>query len=271
MNQNNVISPTIIENIFSKIECESAIALWASERSSYDNIEELIEMTQVFNLDVSICAGYQNKSYIGFHTYLGVFKGLPVIGKKKLGLIIVPVKSDGQEESPSVLSGYQVAFLANLQSAINFSESIVRTTTHSTVLSQEITIESYAETKDWNNQQEPYLNEYQAIRDIISWKDQGLDWFYQQCNNNNGANIVQVFDVPFLDVIPASAAVTQIHCFFAFKFSSVINAVVPTLIFSDIINTVGKIKKTTESILDFSSPCPPFCKKKKLYELLTGI
>lgn len=271
MNQNSVIPPTVTKNIFSKVDCQTAIALWANEKTSYNNVEELIKISQVFTLDLSICREYQSKSYIGFHTYLGVFNGLPGIGEKKLGLIIVPVKSDGKEESPSVLSGYQVAFLTKLQSSINFSDKVVRTTTHNTVLSQEIAIESYTETKDWSNEQEPYLNEYQAIRDIISWKDQGLDWFYQQCRSNNGANIVQVFDVPLLDILPASNEVTQIHCFFAFKFSTVINASVPTLIFSDIINTVGQIKKSTKSILDFATPCPPFCRKKKLYQLLSGI
>lgn len=256
------------ENSLNSTECKEAIHMWDTIKKEYSEIEKIMNTKHVFYLDKETCISLKNQNDAKhFHTYVGV-------RNSELILIIVPLDIEGNEKQ---LDQYLFSTLTELKEEIKLIEKKKIITTLKTTLSKDIDIISCKEEVEIPFSNQPLIKEKISVSGIEMWKNQGLDWFYKEIVNNGGGGIFNVFNVPLTDLIRENQKYNEVICFFAFNYSTLYDKSLPTLIFvandnetseAEIINDFEG-ETSISTIYDWSRPCPPFCKNKSKYELLT--
>ena len=161
----------------------------------------------------------EHNDYPSFHAYAGVHNGTFV-------LIIRPLDENGKEKP---LKEYLAVGLQPLNNELTLVETDVVTTVSKTVLSKNLEI-----IKDWKEvdlpvYNEPTITERASVKDIESWKYDGLSWFYNevQPSKGGGKNIFKAFSVPFPDLYTEGDKKEEVMALFGLKFSSVFQKCCP--------------------------------------------
>ncbi|MCS3871211.1 hypothetical protein J3D55_004127 [Chryseobacterium ginsenosidimutans] len=113
----------------------------------------------------------------------------------------------------------------------------------------------------WPIANKPMMEQDKAVEAIESWRNEGMNWFYRECDEFGGSRIFNKFYVPAENLNPPKPGLTNMVCSFGLKFSEVYQRVLPTLIFisfyQDFENT-GSVEKISNTY-DWSQACPPIC------------
>ena len=256
------------KNSLNSIACKEAIDSWSTIKKEYSEIEKTINTKHIFYLDKETCISLNDQNDAqNFHAYVGV-------RNSKLILIMVPLDIEGNEKQ---LDQYLFSTLTELKQEIKLIEKKKIITTLKTTLSKDIDIVSCKEEVEIPFSNQPLIKEKISVSGIEMWKDQGLDWFYKEIVTNGGESIFNVFNIPLTDLIRENQKYNEVICFFAFNYSTLYEKSMPTLIFvandnetseAEIINDFEG-ETSISTIYDWSRPCPPFCKNKSKYKLLT--
>ena len=257
--------------MLAKEKCIQAINVWRDTRTNFSKIKELINPTAVFNFTQDDCnwiTKFNDNS--NFHIYVDVHKN-------KLILIIVPLDTNGKEID---LDSYLTTKLTDLKNDITLIETDVVTTVSKTTLSSKLEITKHWKEVNLPTYNETSLSERASLKDIEKWKNECLDWFYYECKESEGQNIFRVFSVPFADLAREDEKLGEVVALFGFKHSSIYQKQIPILIFVAITDETGAAEimrennnQTTSSetnTSDWSHPCPPMCKDKTDYGLLSN-
>ena len=252
--------------MLSKEKCIQAITAWKETRTNFSKIKKIIDPTAVFNFTQDDCDWIkENNNNSNFHTYAGVHQN-------KFTLIVVPLDKSGKEIN---LESYLTTKLTDLKHDITLIETDVVTTVSKTILSKNLEI-----TKHWKEvnlpiYNEPTITERASVKDIEKWKNECLDWFYFECNHNQGKRIFKTFTVPFADLAREDEKQGEVVALFGFKYSSIYQMQIPILIFvtrddetGDAEIIIANSKQTANNnetisrtnTKDYSQPCPPLCK-----------
>lgn len=253
--------------MLSKVECVEAAKNWELMRQDYSIIENLFPAYSCFKLTKQECDWINENNYCSnFHAYIGVFQN-------KTNLILVPLDDSGEER---ILSAYCNVPLSTLDRSIMLVEKETVTTTTKTTLSEtgEVTASSqYVDTSTFN---EPTLSERASLTDIVSWKNDSLNWFYQECKDHSGQRIFKTFTVPFSDLNPGDPDYDEVYVLFGLKNSSLYQREIPVLIFvavnsqtlvAQIIRSSSSDNGLYTNTKDYSQPCPPMCRTEKKFTL----
>ena len=256
--------------MLSKVKCIQAINNWEKTRTDFAEIRKIIDPTAVFNFTQKDCDWIkENNNNSNFHTYAGVHHN-------KFILIVVPLDKNGKEID---LDSYLITKLTDLKNDITLIETDVVTTVSKTTLSKNLEITKYLKEIDLPVYNEPTITERASVIDIEKWKNESLDWFYYECQRSKGKNIFRAFTVPFADLAREDEKQGEVVALFGFKHSSIYQTEIPILIFVTITDETSAAEimrannnQTASEIntRDWSHPCPPMCKDKTDYGLLSN-
>lgn len=256
--------------MLSKENCKQAINAWEITRHDYSKIDKLINPVSVFSFNrTQIDWLNKNNNNSRFHTYIGVHND-------ELILITVPLDKNGKEVN---LTSYSTSILTPLQKELTLVETDVVTTIKKTTLSKNLKVTNYCEEIKLPTYNEPTITERASVDDIEKWKNECLDWFYNECNNFKGQRVFRTFTVPFADLVKKDEKYDGANVFFGFKHSSIYQRQIPVLIFvainsksseAKIIRSTTLDTEATTNTDDYSHPCPPMCIDSADYVLLAN-
>lgn len=255
----------IIHNTLSKEKCMQAILKWDLVKGNYDSIKSLIQPNGIFSFSYEECNWLNTHNANDyFHTYSGVYDN-------KLIFIIVPIDKLGKEVD---LPSYLTSAMTLLNNDLNLTEEIVIKKTKTTTLSKDLQVKSRREEIELPYENEPSIRENKSINEILTWRNECLDWFYYESKEFSGQRIFKTFKVPLADLVRNSPNVSEVVCLFGFRKSSILDKHVPTLIFVSVDKEKlqAKIVRSDEEIIsdnteDFASPCPPFCRDDSSFDV----
>jgi len=211
--------------------CLKAIAEWNNAREHYSEIKELITPTSVFTFDKKQCNWVrENNKNSFFHTYIGVYG-------KKLISIIVPIDRSGSEID---LPEYLTSTIAPLSKDLKLIEREVVTTVKKITLSKDLDITDHQHNVKLPFTNAPTIDQHKSVEEIISWKNNCLDWFYNECIEFNGQRIFKAFVVPMVDLVKNKNNVDEVVCLFGLKQNEIHNRLIPVLIY---VSHTSKIKE----------------------------
>jgi len=241
--------------------CKQAIKAWEVAIKDYSKIKILINPTSVFSFNQEQIEWVKdNNDYHRFHTYIGVYKD-------KLILIVVPLDEHGKEKK---LDTYIASPLAPLKKELVLIDTDIVTTTKHTFLSKKLNISNYWEKVEKTKHNEPILSEKVSLKEIVKWKDESLNWFYEEWKSHNGCRIFKTFTVPFPDLGNKDDKHKEVKTLFGFKHSFIYEREIPVLIFVNISTSIDhqaeicsfftQDENSHTNTSDWSEPCPPMCR-----------
>ncbi|WP_075343582.1 hypothetical protein [Tenacibaculum agarivorans] len=242
--------PTI--NLLSKTECINAVNKWQANKGTYTNIKNLIIPTKTFKFTSTDYQWFnKNNDNKYFHIYAGIYKS-------QFTLIIVPLNSEGKEKE---LASYLILTLETLDNEIILIEEENIVTQKTITLSKELDITNSIKKSKTPIYNEPLITESQAASNIQEWKNECLNWFYNECTIFEGKRIFNCFTVPTSDIELTNKKYNEIRVFFAFRYSFILQRAVPFLIFIAVDNKDpnSKVSELITNMKDWSQPCPPMC------------
>ncbi|ALR32581.1 MULTISPECIES: hypothetical protein [Chryseobacterium] len=239
-------------NTFNTEQCEVAIAEWINCCGNYTAIQNLIPTNYVFNFDAAQIGWLKLRNkYSSFCAEIGIYED-------QLVAILYPLDAAGQKVAAEE---YPYSFLKELEQDLVLVETAVYTLIKNAVLSRDLRKIDNNSDMNFPVSNAPMMEQDQAVAAIESWRNDGMTWFYRECDEFAGNRIFKKFYVPAEDLTLSKPGLTNIICSFGMKFSEVYQRVLPTLIFIsfyvDIENT-GSIEKVSNTY-DWSQPCPPIC------------
>lgn len=243
-----------------------AIIAWNNARSHYSQIENLITPTSIFIFTKADCAWLKKHSESNyFHIYMGVYEN-------KLTAVLVPLDCDEREMN---LPAYVASDLVALNKEVVLIEKQIIEKTNEVVLSTDLQVQYKKMEIKVPFEYEPAISENTSVREILSWKNNCLDWFYSESQEQDENKIFRAFKVPLVDLVKTDGELNDTHCFFGFKYSPIYNNLFPALIFVEVNDSSdeSRVKGTITSsahneIDDFARPCPPFNNEINSFQFL---
>lgn len=240
-------------NTLNREQCEIAIAEWTNCCRNYETVKNLIPTNCVFNFDADEVEWMKKLNRNSdFCTQIGIYEN-------KLVAILYPMDADGRKIASE---NYAYSSLNELDKDLRLVETEEYTIVKNAVLSKDLKKIDGNSDMYFPVSGKPMLDQDKAVVAIESWRNDGMNWFFRECNEFDGDRIFKRFYVPSRDLIPSKPGLTNIICSFGLKFSEIYQRVLPTLIFisfyQDTQNT-GSIERISNTY-DWSEPCPPICK-----------
>ncbi|WPO82096.1 hypothetical protein SD427_15165 [Chryseobacterium sp. JJR-5R] len=240
-------------NTLNREQCEIAIAEWTNCCRNFEMIKNLIPTNYVFNFDADEVDWMKklNKNS-DFCTQIGIYEN-------KMVAILYPMDVDGRK---IYADNYAYSTLNELDRDLRLVETEAYTVVKNAVLSKDLRKVDGNSDMYFPVSGKPMMDQDKAVAAIESWRNDGISWFFRECDEFGGNRIFKRFYVPSNDLIPSKPGLTNIVCSFGLKFSDVYQRILPTLIFisfyQDLQNT-GSIERISNTY-DWSEPCPPICK-----------
>lgn len=239
-------------------ECRKAIDKWAIVKPNYNELASLIDPYNV------LCFSKNDLLWMKTYSDYDSFYMFAAVHNEKLAFIAVPADQNGNLKK---LDYYPCLMASHLEEDINLIEKVniskISTLTKDFLLISETKTFSYL-----SHEYDPNISVSQAITTIQSWIEQSLDWFYRECTMFDGSRIFNTFSIPVYD-LNLNSTLDKVYCFFGLKKSIVYNMIIPVINFIAIDSSKNQLEIQNEptplqvgNIGDFSSPCPPFCRKK---------
>ncbi|MCF8716323.1 hypothetical protein JM658_15945 [Joostella atrarenae] len=259
-------------NKLNKENCIKAIQIWNEARCDYSKISKLIAPFSSFSFSLEDYLWLKHKNdYSFFHIYVGIHNS-------KLILISVPLNNQGKEKK---LDFFIYSSYGPIANNLTLVEEDTFVTTKKTVLDKNLNVISYCENNNLPINNEPRISQRASVNDIELWKNNCMDWFYYECEKDNGENIFKAFKVPFsdADMLINDSKYNEIKILFGLKFSIVYQKSLPNLIFvathssgkkdSRIIRGISVDTPEVMNTQDYSQPCPPFCRESDDFGLFS--
>ncbi len=236
-------------------ECTSAIEKWVLAKTEYSEIKKYIDTRNVF------CFNKENLTWIESFKDQNHFYMFAGIHNEEFIFILSPLDSDGNIKS---LESYHYITPMALDQNLEIYETInIEKTT--TLTQDYILLENTSQTINLDHTKDTSINKETAFTRIQSWLNEGMDWFYYEDTEFNGERIFNSFKVPSFD-IELNPNIQKAYCLFGLKKSDIHNMLIPVLNFISVTETTkADLSTKSSNIGDFSSPCPPFCRDKKVF------
>ncbi|MCW3159968.1 hypothetical protein [Chryseobacterium oryctis] len=233
---------------------------WKSCSENYQSIENLISTSNVIEFDIEQIQWLRDRNkYKEFCVEVGVFR-------ENLILIFCPLNENGQKINEE---SYPYSSLVGCTGDIRLVETKEYTVVKHAVLSSDLRkIDDSANTY-FPVANMPMLEQDKVVEAIESWRNEGMNWFYNECQKyerTSYRNIFERFYVPSENLYPPKANLNKFICSFGLKFSDVYQQMLVTLIFisfyneGNLQNGLGQSVEMVSNTYDWSQPCPPVCK-----------
>ncbi|AZA75446.1 hypothetical protein [Chryseobacterium indoltheticum] len=241
-------------------EFTSAISEWKAISEKYQELKQLISTSNIFEFGIEqIQWLIERNKYNEFCVEVGVYKGAMI-------LILCPIDEKGFKIEEDV---YPFSSLAKCDGDIRLLETKEYTIVKHAVLSNDLRkIDDSADTY-FPIANVPLLEQDKVVAAIESWRNDGMDWFYNECEKYEQTklrNIFERFYVPNQDFNQTGKYLDKLICSFGLKYSAIFQQTLVTLIFisyykgDKLGNGVGTSMEMISNTYDWSRPCPPICR-----------
>lgn len=244
--------------IMNENDYKLAAAEWGNCVSDYSKITNLIPTNYIFELSSQqIDKIKQQNKYVDVCAEVGVFNG-------SLVLIFLPLDAQGHVDKS--ITEYQYTTLGPLKYDLKLQETKEFTVTKNAVLSSNLTkIDGNTNTSVPVTEQ-PVLDQDIAVDAIGRWRDEGMEWFFRECNEFGGERVFRRFYISMEDLTHPSPEVLGIKCSFGLRYNDIYQRMLVTLIFISFHEMLqeGSNVATISNTYDWAKPCPPVCRIPEL-------
>ncbi|WP_326984956.1 hypothetical protein VUJ46_10635 [Chryseobacterium sp. MYb264] len=243
-------------------ELVRAVSQWSAVSEKYNEVENLIPTSNIFEFDAGQIEWLKSRNKGSeFCAEVGIYNGALI-------LALCPLDEKGfkieQEE-------YPFSTLAKCSGDIRLVETKQYTVVKHAVLSNDLQkIDDSANTY-FPVANVPLLEQDKVVAAIESWRNEGMDWFYNEArkyDQTKQKNIFERFYAPSEDISSTSQKgdLDKVICSFGLKYSAIFQQTLVTLIFisyykdDKLESGVGASVEMISNTYDWSRPCPPICK-----------
>lgn len=239
-------------------EYKLASAEWGRCVSDYQKVSSLIPTNYIFELDSDQISKITEKNqYIDLCAEVGVYGGQVV-------LIFLPLDAQGHVDKS--VTEYQYTALVPLKHDIRLQETKEFTVVKNAVLSSDLTKVDDNTNMSFPVSEQPVLDQDIAVDAIERWRNEGMEWFFRECNEFHGERVFRRFYIPKEDLTHPYPQVTGIKCSFGLRYNDIYQRMLVTLIFISFHELLQK--GTSETVIsntyDWAKPCPPVCRIPEL-------
>ncbi|UHO39074.1 hypothetical protein H5J24_02670 [Chryseobacterium capnotolerans] len=242
-----------VNYLLSVEKCKAAADEWIGCRWDFLRIKNLIPTNYVFNISDGPLQWMKSyKEYPEFCAAMGILNNQVI-------LIFYPLNEKGDRIDQTE---YPYTYLTELDKDLKLQEIQEYTIVKNAILSKGL--EKMEQTSDmaYPISNKPILDQDVAIDAIETWRESGMDWFYKEHKESEGAGIFTKFYVPTADLCLSDAGLREIKCSFGLKLNKVYGKMLVTLIFisfrEDLQNS--QHAETFSNMYDWAKPCPPICR-----------
>ncbi len=243
-------------------EFSRAVSEWIAVSERYQEVERLIPTSNIFEFDADQVQWLKDKNKCNeFCAEVGVYDG-------KLILIFCPLDERGYKIDQDE---YAFSRLAQCSGDIRLVETKQYTVVKHAVLSNDLQRIDDNSNTYFPVANVPVLEQDKVVAAIESWRNEGMDWFYNESKKyeqTKQRNVFERFYVPSADISSSESGKTldKVICSFGLKYSAIFQQTLVTLIFisyykeDKLENGVGASVEMISNTYDWSRPCPPICK-----------
>lgn len=242
--------------MLSKEECKTAMDQWSLLLSNFPELKKLIPANYIFEINKGHLDWMRgNSEYPEFCAGVGVYN-------KNLIIILYPMDENGLRRS---MEEYPCSLLCPLAYDLKLQEIQQYTVVKNALLSKDLqNIDKNAD-MSFPISSKPVLEQDKAIEAIERWRNEGMDWFYQECTAYKGTRIFTKFYVPTEDLCLSDKNLTRIVCSFGLRYSDIYGRMLVTLVFISFLENLessntGSSAITEANTYDWAKPCPPICR-----------
>lgn len=235
-----------------------AIAEWSRCLSDYYLISNLIPTNYIFDLTAEKIEKIKEANkYVDACAEVGIFGG-------KLVLIFLPLDEKGHIDKR--VSEYQYTTLEPLKYDLRLQESKEFIVVKNAVLSSNLTKIDDNTNTTLPVSEQPILDQDIAVDAIERWRNEGMDWFFRECNEFRGERIFKRFYIPMDDLCHPEPKIAGIKCSFGLRYNDIYQRMLVTLIFISFHELLqGEDSMSVISnTYDWAKPCPPVCRIPEL-------
>ncbi|MBB6372415.1 hypothetical protein [Chryseobacterium shigense] len=235
-----------------------AVAEWGSYVSDYNRIANLIPTNYIFDLSGEQITKIKDKNkYVDVCAEAGVFNG-------EMVLIFLPLDAQGHVDKS--VTEYEYTVLSPLKYDLRLQETKEFTVVKNAILSSDLTKIDDNTNMVLPVSDQPILDQDIAVEAIQRWRNEGMEWFFRECNEFGGERIFRRFYIPMEDLCHPEPEVTGIKCSFGLRYNDIYQRMLVTLIFISFHELLqeGSSAKTISNTYDWAKPCPPVCRIPEL-------
>ncbi|CEJ71140.1 hypothetical protein [Chryseobacterium oranimense] len=235
-----------------------AVAEWGRCLSDYSKIANLIPTNYIFELSSEqIDKIKQQNKYVDVCAEVGVYNGAVV-------LIFLPLDSQGHIDKS--VTEYQYTVLCPLKYDLRLQETKEFSITKNAVLSGNLTKVDDNTSTSFPVSEQPVLDQDIAVEAIERWRNEGMEWFFRECNEFGGERVFRRFYIPMQDLTHPYPEVIGIKCSFGLRYNDIYQRMLVTLIFISFHEMLqeGNSESIISNTYDWAKPCPPVCRIPEL-------
>ncbi|SHG74327.1 hypothetical protein SAMN05421866_1387 [Chryseobacterium oranimense] len=235
-----------------------AVAEWGRCLSDYSKIANLIPTNYIFELSSEqIDKIKQQNKYVDICAEVGIYNGAVV-------LIFLPLDSQGHIDKS--ITEYQYTVLCPLKYDLRLQETKEFSITKNAVLSGNLTKVDDNTSTSFPVSEQPVLDQDIAVEAIERWRNEGMEWFFRECNEFGGERVFRRFYIPMQDLTHPYPEVIGIKCSFGLRYNDIYQRMLVTLIFISFHEMLqeGNSESIISNTYDWAKPCPPVCRIPEL-------
>ncbi|MBL1219687.1 hypothetical protein JET18_02500 [Chryseobacterium sp. L7] len=235
-----------------------AAAEWGICVSDFNKVSGLIPTNYIFELTSEQIGKITEKNpYIDVCAEVGVHKG-------QLVLIFLPLDAQGHIDKS--VTEFQYTSLGPLKHDIRLQETKEITVVKNAVLSSDLTKIDDNTNTSFPVAEQPILDQDIAVDAIQRWRNEGMEWFFRECNEFKGERVFRRFYIPKEDLVHPYPKVASMKCSFGLRYNDIYQRMLVTLIFISFheILLQGTTETFTSNTYDWAKPCPPVCRIPEL-------
>ncbi|AYZ34532.1 hypothetical protein EGY07_02610 [Chryseobacterium indologenes] len=237
-----------------KEECQAAMDQWSLHLAHFPELKQLLPTNYIFEINTGHLDWMRkNSKYEEFCAAMGVYDAQVI-------LILYPMDEKGYRKD---MDEYPCTLLSPLQYDLRLQEIQQYTVVKNALLSKDLQDIDKNADMSFPISNKPVLEQDKALEAIEKWRNEGMEWFYQECTDYKGARIFTKFYVPTADLCLENVGLKRIVCSFGLKYNDIYGRMLVTLIFISFLENLentGSSALTEANTYDWAKPCPPVCR-----------
>ncbi|KMQ65700.1 hypothetical protein ACM46_07455 [Chryseobacterium angstadtii] len=236
----------------------TAISEWNRYLQNYYLISNLIPTNYVFDLSSDQITKIKDANkYVDLCAEIGVLDN-------QMYLIFVPLDEQGHREKG--VTEYQYTVLGPLKHDLRLQETKEFTIVKNAVISSNLTKVDDNMNTNFPVSSQPVLDQDIAVEAIERWRNEGMEWFFRECNEFKGERVFRRFYIPEADLCHPIPKVASVKCSFGLRHNDIYQRMLVTLIFisSHELLQQGESTEMVSNTYDWAKPCPPVCRIPEL-------
>ncbi|PKF74213.1 hypothetical protein [Chryseobacterium sp. PMSZPI] len=237
-----------------KEECQAAMDQWSLHLTHFSELKTKLPTNYIFEINAEYLEWMRkNNKYEEFCAAVGIHN-------EQVILILCPMDERGFNKD---MDQYPCCFLRPLEGDLKLQEVQQYTIVKNALLSSDLQSIDKNSDMTFPISNKPVLEQDKAVEAIEKWRNEGMEWFFQECTDYKGTRIFKRFYVPTADLCLSNIELKKIVCSFGLKYNDIYGRMLVTLVFISFLENLkntGSSAITEANTYDWAKPCPPVCR-----------